>query len=157
MQSLDSVLKRRAASRWTRIHPIFAIGQLGVFIVSLAMIALYALHLVPFAMVQLSVLTKIVFMIGAVITGSLWEHDVYGRWWFAHEFFVEDVMTANVFALHVAYLIAYYGFPTNTPAILSLLGIAYAVYGLNVAQYIASHMHFGRHETERNQKNGLAA
>jgi 3-vinyl bacteriochlorophyllide hydratase len=108
-------------------------------------------------MVHLSVLTKIAFMIGAVITGSLWEHDVYGRWWFAHEFFVEDVMTANVFALHVAYLISYYAFPQHMTATLTLLGIAYAVYGLNVAQYIASHMHFGRHEEAQNKSKGDVA
>lgn len=136
---------------------MFALGQLGVFLLSLVLLALYALHLIPFADVQLSVLTKIAFMIGAVVTGSLWEHDVYGRWWFAHEFFIEDVMTANVFALHVAYLVVYYVWPANTTAILVMLGMAYLVYGLNVLQYVASHLRMNKHESKNARKDGIAA
>ncbi len=140
MQSQEAIRQRREASIWTKIHPIFAIGQLGVFLFSLVLLVLYFLHVVPFAEVHLSVLIKIVFMIGAVVTGSLWEHDVYGKWWFAHEFFIEDVMTANVFALHIAYLVAFYGFHADTRAYVAILCVAYCVYGLNVAQYIVSHM-----------------
>jgi 3-vinyl bacteriochlorophyllide hydratase len=140
VQSLNAIRDRRDASIWTSIHPVFAIGQLGVFVVSLVLVALYALHVVAFSAVHLSVLIKIAFMVGAVITGSLWERDVYGKWWFAHEFFIEDVMTLNVFLLHVGYLVAVYGWPDNSRAYLAMLGIAYFVYGLNVCQYIASHM-----------------
>ena len=57
--SLTTVQERRDASIWTRIHPIFAIGQLGVFVVSVALLALNAVHLVPFTAVYLSVLLKI--------------------------------------------------------------------------------------------------
>jgi 3-vinyl bacteriochlorophyllide hydratase len=123
---------------------MFAIGQLGVFLVSVVLFGLHLLHLVPFATVHLSVLIKIVFMIGAVVTGSLWEHDVYGPWWFAIEFFIEDVMTLNVVLLHVLYLVAVYTRPDYPALYLSILGLAYAVYGANVAQYIASHMKFRR-------------
>lgn len=131
---------------WTAIHPIFAIGQLGVFLVSVVLLVLYVLHVVAFPVVHLSVLIKIGFMAGAVITGSLWEHDVYGKWWFAHEFFIEDVMTLNVVLLHAGYLVAVYGWPNNPAAYLSMLGLAYLVYGLNVGQYIASHLRFRRPE-----------
>ena len=151
-----SVRERRAASRWTYVHPLFAIGQLGVFLMSLVLVALYFLHVVPYTAVHLSVLIKICFMIGAVITGSLWEHDVFGRWWFAHEFFVEDVMTANVFALHIGYLLTFYLMPWNMFAILAMLGMSYLVYGLNVAQYIVSHMN-ARKEAEGSNVRGLAA
>lgn len=140
MQSLNPIQERRDASVWTAIHPVFAIGQLGVFLVSLVLVALYFLHVVAFSAVHLSVLIKIAFMIGAVITGSLWEHDVYGKWWFAQEFFVEDVMTLNVFLLHLGYLVTIYGWPDNSRAYLAMLGLAYLVYGLNVSQYIASHL-----------------
>jgi 3-vinyl bacteriochlorophyllide hydratase len=140
VQSSSAVRSRRDASKWTNIHPIFAIGQLGVFLVSVVLFGLYFLHIVPFAAVHLSVLIKIVFMIGAIITGSLWEKDVFGKWWFAHEFFIEDVMTADVFALHIGYLITFYCWPQNLNASLALLGVAYLAYAANVAQYIASHM-----------------
>jgi 3-vinyl bacteriochlorophyllide hydratase len=136
--------ERSAASRWTRIHPVFAIGQLGVFLVSVVLFGLYFLHLVPFAAVNLSVLMKIFLMIGAIITGSLWEHDVFGPWWFAYEFFIEDVMTLNVFLLHCLYLFTVYVWPQTMNAALAMLGVAYAVYALNVAQYIISHMNMNK-------------
>jgi 3-vinyl bacteriochlorophyllide hydratase len=139
LQPSKSVRERREASIWTRIHPIFAIGQLGAFAVSVVLLALYFLHLASFATVYLSVLIKIAFMIGAVITGSLWEKDMYGAWWFAHEFFIEDVMTLNVFLLHAAFLVTVFAWSSNMPAILSLLGVAYGAYFLNVIQYILAH------------------
>jgi 3-vinyl bacteriochlorophyllide hydratase len=137
--TLPTVQERRDASVWTRIHPIFAIGQLGVFIVSAALLLLFALHLVPFTAVYLSVLLKIVLMVGAIVTGSLWEHDVFGEWWFAEEFFVEDAMTLNVFWLHVAVVVMYFSMPANLSAVTGLLVFAYVIYTLNVAQYLVQH------------------
>jgi 3-vinyl bacteriochlorophyllide hydratase len=137
--SLATVQERREASIWTRIHPIFAIGQLGVFVMSVALLALYAVHLVPFTAVYLSVLFKMVLMIGAIVTGSLWEHDVFGEWWFAEEFFVEDVMTLNVFWLHIAVVAMYFAHPDNVSAVAGLLAFAYVIYAINVAQYIIQH------------------
>ena len=140
LQSFSTIQQRREASRWTRIHPIFAIGQLGVFLVSLVLLGLYAAHLAPFTSVFVSVLLKVALMIGAVVTGSLWEHDVYGKWWFAHEFFVEDVMTANVFWLHALVIATAYVVPGNTTLVLAFLAFAYLIYALNVAQYIVQHV-----------------
>ena len=139
MHSSRSIGERREASTWTRIHPAFAIGQLGAFAVSVVFLVLFFFHLTSFATLYLSVLVKIAFMIGAVITGSLWEHDMFGKWWFAHEFFVEDVMTMNVFLLHVAFLVTVYVWPSHMPAILSVLLVAYGAYALNVVQYIVAH------------------
>ena len=158
MQSPEAIQDRRNASTWTLIHPIFAIGQLGVFLVSLVLLALYFAHDVSFRAVHASVLIKIAFMIGAVVTGSLWEHDVYGKWWFAHEFFIEDVMTANVFLLHIGYLITIYAFPGSMRASLAMLGVAYLAYGLNVGQYILSHLRFRQSsEARRNRNQEIAA
>lgn len=139
MLPFTSVQERRDASIWTRIHPVFAIGQLGVFIVSVALLALYALHLAPFAAVYLSVLLKIGFMIGAIVTGSLWEHDVFGEWWFAEEFFVEDVMTVNVFLLHVGVIVMFFNLPGQMGAVAGLLVFAYVIYSINVGQYLIQH------------------
>jgi 3-vinyl bacteriochlorophyllide hydratase len=137
--SFKSVQERRDASIWTRIHPVFAIGQLGVFLVSVVLLVLYVAHVVPFAPVYLSVLLKIVFMLGAIVTGSLWEHDVFGEWWFAAEFFVEDVMTLNVFLLHVGVVVLFFTLPEHPGAVLGLLVFAYVIYAINVAQYILQH------------------
>jgi 3-vinyl bacteriochlorophyllide hydratase len=138
--AFQTIQERREASLWTRVHPIFAIGQLGVFLVSVGLLVLYALHMMPFTTVYLSVLLKIACMVGAIVTGSLWEHDVFGPWWFADEFFIEDVMTVNVFLLHIGVIVAYFVQPTDMRLVLALLVFAYIVYGLNVAQYIVQHM-----------------
>lgn len=150
------VLERRKASVWTRIHPVFALAQLLVFFVSVSLLVAYLLHAVPYGAVHTSVLVKIGLMIGAVVTGALWEHDVYGRWWFAHEFIVEDTMTANVFALHVAYLVVAYLWPANTALVLSMLGVAYGVYALNVAQYVVQHSNAMRARDAQDEP-GIAA
>jgi 3-vinyl bacteriochlorophyllide hydratase len=133
------IRERREASIWTKIHPIFAIGQLGVFAVSVVLLVLYFFHVTTFSTVFLSVLIKIAFMIGAVVTGSFWEKDIYGAWWFAYDYFIEDVMTLNVFLLHIAFLVTAYAFPNSTQAVISMLLVAYGVYFLNVIQYIVRH------------------
>jgi len=134
--TVDQVRARRAASTWTRIHPIFALGQLGAFVVSVGFLAAYWLGWVNFAAVHESVLIKIALMIGAIVTGVLWEHDVFGWYWFAPEFFFEDAMTVNVFLLHLGYLAVVYTEPGNPNKALLMLSIAYIVYVGNVAQYI---------------------
>jgi 3-vinyl bacteriochlorophyllide hydratase len=112
---IDQVRTRRAASVWTRIHPIFALGQLGAFIVSIGFLVL---------------------MIGAIVTGALWEKDVFNWYWFAPEFFFEDAMTVNVFLLHLGYLAIVYTEPGNPAKALLMLGLAYVVYTANVVQYV---------------------
>jgi 3-vinyl bacteriochlorophyllide hydratase len=134
--TVDQVRTRRAASVWTRIHPIFALGQLGAFLVSVGFLIAYWLGAASFAAVHESVLIKIALMIGAIVTGALWEHDVFGWYWFAPEFFFEDAMTVNVFLLHLGYLAIVYTEPGNYTSALQMLSIAYVVYVGNVAQYV---------------------
>jgi 3-vinyl bacteriochlorophyllide hydratase len=143
--ALSAVLERRKSSIWTKIHPIFALGQLLAFFVSIGFLIAYLRGAVPFHDVHVSVMVKIGLMVGAVITGALWEHDVYGHWWFAPEFLVEDVMTLIVFITQISYIIMVYTHPGQMNAILCLLGLAYLLYFGNVAQYI--------HRTQRMKKD----
>ena len=131
-----SVRTRRAASIWTKIHPLFAIGQLFAFLASVGLLVAYFRGAVPFPIVHISVMVKIGLMIGAVVTGSLWEHDVFGWWWFAPEFLAEDVMTLIVFIFQVSYILMTWLHPHEMRPILTILCLAYSVYVANVAQYI---------------------
>jgi 3-vinyl bacteriochlorophyllide hydratase len=131
-----AVRDRRKASIWTMIHPLFAIGQLLAFFVSVGYLVAYFRGAVSYEAVHVSVLVKIGLMVGAVLTGSFWEHDVFGYWWFAPEFLLEDVMTLIVFMFQVAYLAVVAFHRDLMPAVLLMLGIAYTVYAINVAQYI---------------------
>jgi 3-vinyl bacteriochlorophyllide hydratase len=134
--SIDQIRVRREASLWTRIHPIFALGQLGAFVVSVGFLGAYFAGWVNFAAVHESVLIKITLMLGAIVSGALWEHDVFGPYWFAPEFFFEDAMTVNVFLLHIGYLIIVYTEPGDPGKAIVMLCIAYVVYLANVVQYI---------------------
>jgi 3-vinyl bacteriochlorophyllide hydratase len=131
-----SVNDRRRASIWTLIHPLFAIGQLFAFFVSVGLFVAYLRGVVPFHVVHVSVLVKVGLMIGAVLTGAFWERDVFGYWWFAPEFLFEDVMTLIVFITQITYLAIVYIHPEDTGVIAGALAFAYAVYVGNVAQYI---------------------
>jgi 3-vinyl bacteriochlorophyllide hydratase len=136
LTSIEEVRARRKASVWTLIHPIFALGQLLAFFVSVGLLVAYFFGRVSFGVVHIAVMTKIGLMVGAVITGALWEKDVFGSYWFAAEFLVEDVMTVNVFILQIAYVLMAYTHPENLGVILWVLGLAYFVYAGNVTQYI---------------------
>ncbi len=127
---------RRRTSMWTMIHPLFAIGQLLAFFVSVGLLIGFFRGAVAFHIVHVSVLIKIGLMVGAVVTGSLWEHDMYGFWWFAPEFLLEDVMTLIVFVFQLSYLAVVAFHPDFLAAIVMMLCIAYTVYVINVAQYI---------------------
>jgi len=133
---LSSVDDRREASVWTLIHPLFAIGQLLAFVVSVGLFVAFLRGAVPFHAVHVSVLVKVGLMVGAVITGAFWERDVFGHWWFAPEFLFEDVMTLIVFITQLTYLAMAYFHPSMMNVVASTLAVAYAVYLGNVAQYI---------------------
>ena len=53
-----------------------------------------------------SVVVKTLALYAIMITGSIWEKVVFGRFLFASAFFWEDVFSMLVLALHTAYLAA---------------------------------------------------
>ena len=59
-----------------------------------------------FAAATASVVVKTLCLYAIMITGSIWEKRVFGRYLFAPAFFWEDVFSMLVLALHTAYLAA---------------------------------------------------
>jgi 3-vinyl bacteriochlorophyllide hydratase len=71
-----------------------------------------------------------------MVTGSLWEKDVFGKYLFAPAFFWEDAVSFIVIALHTAYLVCLLtGYLTET-GLLILALVAYAAYVANAAQFL---------------------
>ena len=71
-----------------------------------------------------------------MVTGSIWEKVVFGKWLFAPAFFWEDVFSMLVLALHTAYLVALIGgFGTERGRMLLALA-AYATYAVNATQFV---------------------
>jgi 3-vinyl bacteriochlorophyllide hydratase len=71
-----------------------------------------------------------------MITGSIWEREVFGCYLFAPAFFWEDVFSFLVLALHTAYLVELFaGFGDPRQQMLLALA-AYASYFVNATQFV---------------------
>jgi 3-vinyl bacteriochlorophyllide hydratase len=84
-----------------------------------------------------------------MVTGSLWEKDVFGKYLFAGPFFWEDVVSMGVIALHTAYLVALFGDLLGTDGRMLLALAAYAAYGVNAVQFLVKFRMARRGRTER--------
>ena len=83
-----------------------------------------------------SVLIKTGLLYTIMITGSIWEKDVFGVWLFAEPFFWEDVVSFGVIALHSWYVVALVTGSLGTQALMTVALAAYATYVVNAIQFI---------------------
>jgi 3-vinyl bacteriochlorophyllide hydratase len=128
--------RRRDASRWTLVQGVLAPFQFAVFLFSLALVLRYLATGEGFAVATASVVAKTLVLYTIMVTGSIWEKEVFGRWLFAPAFFWEDVFSMLVLALHTAYLGAVAIGIGDGPAQMLLALAAYAAYVVNAAQFL---------------------
>ena len=127
---------RRDASFWTLVQGILAPLQFLVFLVSLALVIRYLATGAGYDAANLSIILKTLVLYTIMMTGALWERDVFGVYLFAPAFFWEDAVSFVVIALHTAYLVAIVtGWLTPTEQMLIALA-AYATYVVNAAQFL---------------------
>ncbi len=127
---------RRDASPWTLVQGVLAPLQFLICAVSLGLIARYLATGEGYALASGSVLLKTFVLYAIMITGSIWEKDVFGKWLFAPAFFWEDVVSMVVLALQTLYVVALvsgWGAPAQQFAIAVA---AYAAYVINAAQFV---------------------
>jgi 3-vinyl bacteriochlorophyllide hydratase len=127
---------RRDASRWTLVQAILAPAQFVVFLASLALVLRFLATGDGYAIATGSIVLKTAVLYAIMITGSLWENDVYGRYLFAPAFFWEDVVSMGVIALHTAYLVALVTDVLGPIALMMLALAAYATYVVNAGQFL---------------------
>ena len=128
--------RRRDATKWTLVQGILAPIQFAVFLVSLFLVARYLSTGNGLAVATLSIVAKTFLLYAIMVTGSIWEREVFGCYLFAPAFFWEDVFSFLVLALHTAYLVALFaGFGTPRQQMLLALA-AYASYFVNATQFI---------------------
>jgi len=89
-----------------------------------------------YALATDSILLKTFLLYVIMVTGSIWERDVFGRWLFAPAFFWEDVVSGGVILLHTAYLVALFGELLSPAGLLVLALVAYAAYVVNAVQFV---------------------
>ncbi len=110
--------------------------QFAVCAISLLLIVRYLATGHGYAVATGSILLKTVALYAIMITGSVWEKQVFGRWLFAPAFFWEDVVSLLVLALQTTYVLALIG-GWGTPAQQMTIAIAaYGAYAVNASQFL---------------------
>jgi 3-vinyl bacteriochlorophyllide hydratase len=128
--------RRRDASPWTLVQAVLAPLQFLVFLVSLALVLRYLATGEGLQAAILSVVVKTLVLYTIMLTGSIWEKEVYGVWLFAAPFFWEDVFSMLVLALHTAYLVALAQQALSPTGLMLLALAAYAAYVINAGQFL---------------------
>ncbi len=127
---------RRDATKWTLVQGILAPVQFAVFLISLALVLRYRSSGEGFGLATVSIVIKTLLLYAIMITGAIWEREVFGCYLFAPAFFWEDVFSFLVLALHSAYLAALFlGFGDPRQQMLLALA-AYAAYFINATQFV---------------------
>jgi 3-vinyl bacteriochlorophyllide hydratase len=128
--------KRRDQSRWTLVQGILAPVQFLAFLVSLGLVLRFLATGQGLAAANISVLVKTALLYTIMITGSIWEKDVFGKYLFARAFFWEDVVSMLVLALHTAYLFSLFNGWLDSRSLMLLALAAYLTYVVNATQFL---------------------
>lgn len=128
--------QRRDASRWTLVQGILAPVQFVIFLISLWLVVRYLLTGVGEDAATASIVIKTLALYTIMITGAIWEKDVFGQYLFAPAFYWEDMVSMLVLALHTVYLIALFTGALSVTSLMLLALAAYAAYVINAAQFV---------------------
>lgn len=128
--------QRRDSSPWTLVQGILAPVQFVIFAISLSLVLRYLATGDGYAAAAYSVVIKTMALYLIMITGCIWEKEVFGRYLFAPAFFWEDLFSMLVLALHTAYLAALFGGTTSARQLMFLAIAAYAAYVINATQFL---------------------
>lgn len=127
---------RRDRSKWTLVQGILAPVQFLLFLISLYLVLRFLFTGEGEFAANASVVIKTLFLYAIMITGSIWEKEVFGRYLFAPAFYWEDVFSMLVLFLHTAYLFALgFGF-LEIRQLMALALAAYLAYVINAAQFL---------------------
>ncbi len=128
--------QRRDSTRWTLVQGLLAPFQFLVFLTSLALVLHSLMTHTGTAAADASVVVKTLTLYAIMITGSIWEKVVFGRWLFAPAFFWEDVFSMLVIGLHTAYLAMLLGGSGTFEQRMYVALAGYAAYCINAGQFL---------------------
>jgi 3-vinyl bacteriochlorophyllide hydratase len=127
---------KRDASRWTLVQGILAPVQFVICIVSAALVIRFLMTGEGYMAATLSVIAKTLALYTIMVTGAIWEKEVFGQYLLAPAFFWEDVVSFGVIALHTWYLVALFMDSMAPDSLMLLALVAYAAYVVNAIQFI---------------------
>jgi 3-vinyl bacteriochlorophyllide hydratase len=128
--------RRRDASPWTFVQGVLAPVQFVVFLISLYLVLSYLATGHGFALATASIVIKTMVLYAIMVTGAIWEREVFGRYLFAPAFFWEDVFSILVLALHTGYLVTILTGALDPVGQMYLALLAYATYVVNAGQFL---------------------
>ena len=128
--------RRRDASPWTIVQGVLAPAQFAVFLVSLGLVLHFLAAGAGEAAATASIVVKTFILYAIMVTGSIWEREVFGRYLFAPAFYWEDMVSMVVLALHTAYLAGLLSGALDAQQLMLLALAAYATYAINAAQFV---------------------
>lgn len=128
--------KRRDESVWTLVQGVLAPLQFAVFLVSLGLVIRTLTTGEGAWAADVSIVIKTLVLYTIMITGSIWEKVVFGKWLFAPAFFWEDVFSMLVLALHTLYLVMLLGGIGTMEQRMLIALSGYAAYVINAGQFI---------------------
>ncbi len=126
----------RDASRWTLVQGILAPLQMVICIVSAILVVRFLMTGEGYIAATASILLKTFALYAIMVTGAIWEKEVFGQYLLAEAFFWEDVVSFAVIALHTLYLAALFGGFMTADQLMILALIAYAIYAVNALQFV---------------------
>jgi 3-vinyl bacteriochlorophyllide hydratase len=132
----DEERRKRDATRWTLVQGWLAPVQFAVFIVSLCLVLRYLATGEGLALATASVVVKTLVLYCIMVTGSLWEREVFHVYLFARSFFWEDIGSIVVLILHTSYIVALVAGFLTAGALIILALAAYAAYIVNAGQFV---------------------
>jgi 3-vinyl bacteriochlorophyllide hydratase len=118
------------------VQGVLAPFQFLVFLISLSLVIRFLATGKGQEAATVSVIVKTCVLYAIMITGSIWEKAVFGRYLFAEAFFWEDAFSMLVLALHTAYIAALITDVVDARVQMAIALAAYAAYAVNAAQFL---------------------
>jgi len=118
------------------VQGVLAPVQFIVFLLSLALVLRYLATGTGESAATFSIVVKTLVLYTIMITGSIWEREIFGRYLFAPAFYWEDMVSMLVLALHTAYLAALISGALGVHELMLLALAAYASYVINATQFV---------------------
>lgn len=135
MMYTEDQLRRREASRWTKVQIILAPIQFVAFLISFALVLYYLATGEGYWAATISIWIKITLIWALTITGMLWEHDMYDHYFMAKEFFWEDLGNLIAIITHNMYFVAKW-MGADDRTVMWVMVFAYVTYLFNAAQFL---------------------
>jgi 3-vinyl bacteriochlorophyllide hydratase len=135
------------------VQIILAPIQFVAFIISLSLVIYYLVTGEGYWAATISVWVKIALIWALTITGMFWEHDVFGHYFMAPEFFWEDFGNLIAILTHNAYFVVQWlGWEQRDVMIVMLF--AYITYLFNAGQFIYRGVQSARYRRQLRAQQG---